>query len=295
MRMFRRAGALITVVVSLVSLTPASGVAVPAAAAQGRWQRLATTGTAVSARSAPVAVGLGRSRSVCGGALDDFATGQATFYNDLYRLDVAGRAWTRLTPAGQPPPPRAFAAGAAHPASHRVFIFGGSTFDIQGTVFQPYGDLWAYSALTNRWTPQGSATPGPSARSGASMWLVGDRLYLFGGIDATFTTLNDLWQYDLRTSLWSPVATTGPVPPPRHVAQAGAMQRLGTLTLYGGEGLDPNVGFTALGDTWEFDLVRSRWREVTPAVGNIDPVRNYGAAALVGASLYLHGGDVPGG
>jgi len=30
-------------------------------------------------------------------------------------------------------------------------------------------------------------------------------------------------------------------------------------------------------------------------VANIEPPRNYGAAAVVGTALYLHGGDVPGG
>ena len=33
----------------------------------------------------------------------------------------------------------------------------------------------------------------------------------------------------------------------------------------------------------------------TPAVGNISPPRNYGASAVVGTSMYLQGGDVPGG
>jgi hypothetical protein len=79
------------------------------------------------------------------------------------------------------------------------------------------------------------------------------------------------------------------------VAQAGTLARFQRLTIYGGEGIDPAVGFTALGDTWQFDLVQRRWVNVTPPVANIAPPRNYGAAATVGDSMYLHGGDVPGG
>jgi hypothetical protein len=127
------------------------------------------------------------------------------------------------------------------------------------------------------------------------MWTVGDRLYVFGGIDATFTTLNELWTYDLRAARWQQITPGGSAPPPRHVAQAGAQARLGRLTLYGGEQVDPAVGFVTLADTWEFDLVRQSWREVTPAVFTIEPPRNYGAAAVVGLALYLQGGDLSGG
>jgi N-acetylneuraminic acid mutarotase len=278
----------------LTAVVPASGVAA-AGTSDGRWRRLATTGEGPSERSAPVAAGLDGRLYVFGGGRDDFATGQSTFYNDLHRLDVDRNRWSRLSPSGQLPPARAFAAGAADPASHRIFVFGGSTFAPSGADFQPFDDLWAYSVTPNRWARLVSSTPGPSARSGATMWVVGERLYVFGGIDATFTVHNDLWAYDLRRSAWAQVPVTGAVPPARHVAQAGTVAPFGRLTVYGGESIDPEVGFVLLGDTWEFDLVRQRWREVTPAAANIWPARNYGAAAILGRALYLQGGDVSGG
>jgi Galactose oxidase, central domain/Kelch motif len=187
-------------------------------------------------------------------------------------------------------------ARVAGAADHgRIYIFDGSTFDIPGTQFSPFGDLWAYSVASNRWSRLASSTPGPSARSGAVMWVVGDQLYVFGGIDASFTTLNDLWTYNLVQARWRAVTPSGPRPPPRHVAQAGGQPQLGRLTLYGGEQVDPASGFVTLGDTWQFDLGRRAWRDVTPAVSTIDPARDYGAAAGVGTSLYLHGGDISGG
>jgi N-acetylneuraminic acid mutarotase len=281
-------------VAALGTVATPTGAGADAAAGDGVWRRVPTVGTGPSQRSAPVAVGIGQRMYVFGGARDDFATGEATFYHDLYRLDVGTQRWTRLSPAGDNPPPRAFAASAAQPSTQRLFVFGGSVFDVQGTQFQPLDDLWAYSVAANRWSRLGSSTPGPSARSGSTMWAVDDRLYLFGGIDATFTTLNEMWVYNLRRAAWTRVPDSAPAPPPRHVAQAGTIDRLGRLTLYGGEGLDPEVGFVVRGDTWQFDLARQSWREVTPAA-TVDPARNYGAAAIVGSALYLHGGDVPGG
>ena len=54
-----------------------------------------------------------------------------------------------------------------------MFVFGGSTFNVPGTEFVPFGDLWAYSPATNRWTALSTDT-GPGPRSGATLWATGD-------------------------------------------------------------------------------------------------------------------------
>lgn len=282
-----------------VTLVPAP-VGASGSAPVDVWRRVPTTGPGPTERSAPAVAGISGGLYVFGGARDDFSTGAATFHNDLRRLDVAAGGWRLLSPAGAVPAPRAFAAAASDEAAGgRLFVFGGSTFNVAGTEFQPFGDLSVYSVARNAWTTLSASdigtSPHPGARSGANLWAVGDRLYLFGGIDATFATHNDLWTYDLRRGVWSVVAVNGPTPPPRHVAQAGTVARHGRLTVYGGEAIDPAAGFTVLADTWQFDLASRRWVNVTPAVDNIVPPRNYGAAAVVGAAMYLQSGDVPGG
>src|SRR6476620_8178288 len=102
MRAFRRTGRYLTAVVVALSVTAALSLTGGTALAgsggvstDGRWDRLATTGEAVSARSAPTALGIGSWLYVFGGGMASFATGQATFYNDLHRLDVRTRAWVR--------------------------------------------------------------------------------------------------------------------------------------------------------------------------------------------------------
>jgi N-acetylneuraminic acid mutarotase len=298
MRTLGRLGLLaLSLAIAIPPAYPAGAGTDPSASAagDGRWRRHSTTGPAPSIRSAPVAAGMGTSLYVFGGVTDDFATGQNAFHNDLHRLDTRTYTWVRLAPAGPVPAARAFAAGAAQPVARRFFVFGGAVFDASGTLFEPFDDLWAYSAATNRWSRPAATNAGPSARSGSVMWVVRDRLYLFGGIDATFATLNELWTFDLRRSAWTRLSPSGAAPPGRHVAQAGTVDRFGRLTFYGGEAVDPEVGFVQLNDTWEYDIDRNRWREVTPAFGDIDPPRNYGASAVVGAALYLQGGDAPGG
>lgn len=291
----------LTAVVATVAvlLTPAPALAteqVTGHAGDGLWRQLNTRGQGPSERSAPAAAGIGRHVYVFGGVFDDFASGQNTFLNDLYRLDTRRLRWRPVHPSGPVPPARAFAAAASHQAYQRMYVFGGSTFNPEGTEFTAFGDLWAFDTRRSRWRQVEPINQGPSPRSGAVMWTAGNRLYVFGGIDATFATHNDLWAFGIGSRRWKQLTADGDpsAPPPRHVAQAGRTAAGGVLTLYGGEGLDPEVGFTVLPDTWQYDLATGAWHEVSP-LGDIEPPRNYGVAAVIDDAVYLQGGDVPGG
>lgn len=271
------------------------GNAASSVIASGQWRRLATVGAGPSERSAPAVAAVDRYVYVFGGVHDDLAGGVNTFLDDVHRLDTVGRRWQELTTRNAPPPARAFAATAAHQPSFRIFVFGGSTFSADGSEFSAFDDLWAFETYARAWRRLTPANEGPGARTGAVMWTVGDTLYVFGGLDATFATHNDLWAYHLRTNRWEEVSPDGDpsAPPPRHVAAAGQRATGGVLTLYGGEAFDFETGFSVLADTWQYDLVAGRWREVTPTT--VDPPRNYAAAGLIGDALYLHGGDAAGG
>jgi hypothetical protein len=267
--------------------------ATPALASDGVWRRLPVSGQRPTERSAPATAAVGSSIYMFGGVRDDFATGQNAFHNDLRRFDTRSGVWQLLSPRGGLPAGRAFSAASA--LSGRVFVFGGATFDAFSVT--PFHDLWAYSPDRNTWTEIRPRTAPPEARAGHTMWVSGDRLYVFGGITATFTTLNDLWAYDLRANTWTELIPAGAAgsPPARHVAQAGATAVGGVFTIYGGETIG-EIGFVQLDDTWQFRESTRTWTRVTPAAGfDIAPPRNYGAAATVGGILYLHGGDLPGG
>jgi hypothetical protein len=262
----------------------------------GRWTRLHTTGSAPSERSTPAVAAIGRRIYVFGGSRDDVVNGDVQIYDDLHRFDTATRRWDVLTPAGPVPPPRVFAASVAHPASRRMLVFGGAFFGPFFSDFAPYGDLWAYDVDHNAWHELHPSNPGPGARSRPSAWMIGDKLYLFGGITAAFQVLNDLWVYDLHSNAWTELVPLGAAgsPPPRHEAAVG--RRGSHLVIYGGEAIDELGNFLVLPDTWEYSLTTGAWTDVTPAPAHdIVPPRNYGAAVTIGDGMYLQGGDTPGG
>jgi N-acetylneuraminic acid mutarotase len=235
---------------------------------------------------------------VFGGSRDDVVNGDVTIYDDLHRFDTAARRWTVLTPNSASPPPRVFAASVAHRPSRRMLVFGGAFFGPFFSDFSAYGDLWAYDVDDNAWTELHPANAGPSPRSRPTAWMVDNQMFVFGGVTSFFQVLDDLWVYDLRTNAWTELIPLGAAgsPPPRHEAAADTEAHRGRLVLYGGEAIDEAFQFTVLGDTWEYSLSSGRWRDVTPPPpDNVAPPRNYGTAALIGDSMYLQGGDTPGG
>jgi N-acetylneuraminic acid mutarotase len=283
-----------------MSLAVAIATAGPALA-QGTWQRLVTQGNGPSVRSTPVAVAVQQSIYVFGGVKDDFSTGQNEFHADLYRFDAITSRWTALAPAGATPPARAFAAGVDVPQRQWVVVFGGASYAADFSNMTFHGDLWAYDIRANRWQQLQPVNAGPSGRSGPAVWRVNDQLYVFGGINTaggTYGALNDLWRYDLRTNRWEQLTGQNQAGSPvtRHEATLGGGSAFaGQLTLYGGDTTTPEGGFTHLNDTWQYDLHTGQWRNITPASRNITPSRISGASAKIGHSLYLAGGDAPGG
>lgn len=272
------------------------GVLACSAAAQGTWSKLTTSGPAMSVRSTPAAAAIGPHVYLFGGVHDDLGTSQFDFFNDLHRFDTRTHQWTQLAPSGAAPPARAFASGVAVPHRHLMLVFGGAIFAPDNSSVTAFDDLWAYDVQRNEWSQLRPGNIGPAGRVSASMWQRGERIYVFGGVDAGFRALNDLWAFDLVTNRWTLLTPGGAAgsPPARFQAYAGADAVLGKLTVYGGlAGAD--LGFAPRGDTWQFNVLTSTWSDVTPATGNIAPVRNDGAAAHVGLSLYVQGGETPGG
>jgi N-acetylneuraminic acid mutarotase len=241
---------------------------------------------------------LGKQVYLFSGVFDSLVAGSDTFYNDLYRFDTKSDRWTRLSPPGPVPPARAYAASASHPDSNRFFVFGGAFYSQPDfSDFTVFDDLWAYSARGNAWTQIHASNAGPGGRSRPAAWMVGNQLYLFGGINAYFATMNDLWVYDLDSNTWSELIPDGAAgsPPSRHEAMSGARVQGDKLVIYGGETLG-EFGFETLVDTWEYSLADNTWENVTPAAPfNVDPPRNLAGAGMLRGRLYLHGGDMPGG
>lgn len=282
----------------LKAFTVAAALFCTSALAEG-WTTHKTKGAVPSVRSAPALGALGKHVYLFSGVFDSIAANPHVCYNDLYRFDTKSDQWIRLTPAGPVPPARAYAASASHPASERVFVFGGAFYSSPFYAdFSVLNDLWAYDAKRNNWAQINASNPGPSGRSRPAAWMVDNKLYIFGGINAYFATLNDLWVYSLESNLWVELIPHGAVgsPPSRHEAMSGTRVQNGKLLIYGGEQVDADFNFLTLNDTWAYSLANNSWQNLTPAAPfNVDPPRNLAGAGVLEGSLYIQGGDKPGG
>ncbi len=264
----------------------------------GTWQVLRLFGERPIGRSAPAVAAQGRWVYMFGGSHDDVVTGEVTLFEDFYRFDTARNRWHALSPEGTGPSARAFVPMVNDAESGQLLIYGGASFGDFFGDFEALGDLWSYDPNANQWTELSLDGAGPGGRSGAGLWMSDGKLYVFGGIDSFFQTHNDLWTYDLDSAQWQQLIADGDAdsPPPRHEPLLGTSARRGTVTIYGGETVAEDFSFITLDDTWQYDNEQGTWQEVTPAPqDNIDPPRNFGAASQIRGSLYVHGGDIPGG
>lgn len=129
---------------------------------------------------------------------------------------------------------------------------------------------WVWRELV----PVPGPTPQPRSAGTAVFDPVGQRLVIFGG-ESNEGLLGDVWAFDLLTSSWIELATTG---------ETGPEPRLGANAVY-----DPNghqmviwagqQGSRFFNDTWSLDLHRLEWHDLSPP-SNARPQARYGAAAV---------------
>ena len=79
--------------------------------------------------------------------------------------------------------------------NEKLYVFGGQDDDNN-----KMGDMWEFDTVNNSWSKI-EATEGdmqPTARSGHSSVVHGDKMYIFGGILELTKELNDMLVFDLR-------------------------------------------------------------------------------------------------
>ncbi|XP_019436169.1 PREDICTED: serine/threonine-protein phosphatase BSL3-like isoform X2 [Lupinus angustifolius] len=206
---------------------------------------------------------------------------------DVHSYDVLTNKWSRLTPFGEPPTPRA--AHVATAVGTMVVIQGGI-----GPAGLSAEDLHVLDLTQQwpRWHRVSVQGPGPGSRYGHVMALVGQRyLMAIGGNDGK-RPLADVWALDTAAKPyeWRKLEPEGEGPPPCMYATASARSD-GLLLLCGGRDANSVPLASAYGLAKHRD---GRW-EWAIAPGVSPSSRYQHAAVFVNARLHVSGGALGGG
>ncbi|KGN48053.1 serine/threonine-protein phosphatase BSL3 isoform X1 [Cucumis sativus] len=206
---------------------------------------------------------------------------------DVHCFDVLANKWSRITPLGEPPTPRA--AHVATAVGTMVVIQGGI-----GPAGLSAEDLHVLDLTQQRprWHRVVVQGPGPGPRYGHVMALVGQRyLMAIGGNDGK-RPLADVWALDTAAKPyeWRKLEPEGEGPPPCMYATASARSD-GLLLLCGGRDANSVPLASAYGLAKHRD---GRW-EWAIAPGVSPSPRYQHAAVFVNARLHVSGGALGGG
>ena len=232
----------------------------------------------------PKAVAVGRSIYLAGGIDTIVSFGkpsdvpgvgervEVNALDDFRRFDPATERYTSL-----PKLPEARNHFGMVARGSDVFVVGGEK-DIVGGA-DPKADFFRFSTTTNRWSRMPSM---PSPRSAVAAEVIGDRLYVAGGLYRA-QPLRTLEIYDFKTGRWS---RGSDMPSAReHVASAVVG---GNLYVIGGRDRSTD----ALTTVERYDPRTGRWTRVPPLP---TPTGGLGAVGVDGKVIALGGGDDRGG
>ncbi|EIE25653.1 galactose oxidase [Coccomyxa subellipsoidea C-169] len=155
---------------------------------------------------------------------------QTQYYNDLWVYDTEEMSWRSVGKAGSNgPSPRGGSQLAVH--ADRLFLYGGHTVIVdkadKSELERVHDDLWALDLKTFEWERLKKSGMAPSKRASFGMVTHRDRALLFGGVtdragagDKMYSELhNELYQLDLTSERWRPVAMKLPKAPKVYLAQ----------------------------------------------------------------------------
>lgn len=170
------------------------------------------------------------------GVLDPVAGDLITFagftnmgrFDDTWRLDATGTAWTDVTP-GSAPLERCLHSTSYDSGQHRMIMYGGQNNGARS-------DIWAFDLATDTWTELTPAVS-PDGRwfTAHAYDAANHRVMIFGGNTGSVIS-SEVWSFDLATNTWFMMNPSGTGPVHRAGATAvydGANDR---LIIFGGKG-----------------------------------------------------------
>jgi N-acetylneuraminic acid mutarotase len=207
-------------------------------------------------------------------------------------------------------------------ANNKLYLLGGNGYG-GNNLLSLLNDLWEYDPTTNNWKwisgsniggAEGNfgtkgvaaASNEPGCRKNAVAWAFNNKIYLMGGrgkaVGASINYLNDFWQYDLSTNLWTWLKggnSTGvsggvygqlgvedpnntPGPRENHIAWTNN----GKFYLYGGFGrVLGSIAPGFLSDLWEYNPSNNNWTWISGQM-DVDIPAVYGAKDVFSSNNY---------
>lgn len=142
-----------------------------------------------------------------------------------------------------------------------VYLFGGAT------PTDPCNDLYRFWPESSRFERVIMQDGAPPARLGHSATAIGGKLYVYGGADAQWRPLDDLWIYDPTSNQWEQSAIQGANRPPKSMFHQ-AITVNGKMVLTGLLSPSPDGwGNQPIADVWIYDPASSAWTQAAPFPG----------------------------
>ncbi|OXU26297.1 hypothetical protein TSAR_001251 [Trichomalopsis sarcophagae] len=227
-----------------------------------------------------------------------FGGGNEGIVDELHVYNTATNQWFVPSTKGDIPP--GCAAYGFVVDGTRILVFGGMVEygKYSNELYELQASRWEWKRLKPR-PPKHE--PPPCPRLGHSFTLIGNKVFLFGGLANDSDDpknnipryLNDLYTLELLpngATAWEVPQTHGHAPPPREshtgVAYTDRTTGKSCLVIYGG------MSGCRLGDLWFLDVDTMTWNK--PVVHGPTPLpRSLHTATLIGHRMYVFGGWVP--
>ncbi|MBK9543741.1 MAG: hypothetical protein IPO49_15760 [Bacteroidetes bacterium] len=202
-----------------------------------------------------------------------FGTGDSNdkLLNDLWEWDPGTELWTQ----------KADFIGVARYNAISFAINGKGYLGLGTAASGTVSDFYQYDPVTNVWTAKASF--GGGTRTQAAGFAIGDKGYVGTGASTTAlaSVLNDFWEYNPTTNLWTQKANFGGVA--RYGASGFAIGTKGYLGAGGGTG--------TLDDFWEYNPATNTWIQKSSIPFGVN---RWGSGFSLGAMGYIAGGDYAG-
>jgi hypothetical protein len=180
----------------------------------------------------------------CGGTAPDGTFWISHGFSQLGRLqdtaayDFSAKQWKNVTTT--PAPDNRTLHDCVWSTGGQFLLYGGQAAEVAAL-----GDLWS-RPVAGPWAQL--ANPPLPARNSAASTVMGNVMWISGGLDTNLQPLADLWSFDMSSSAWQQI-TSDKGPPARAGASIVADSAGHRLLLFGGRNLQAD-----LGDLWSLAL-----------------------------------------